>query len=130
MRFARLLLTFTLTLAALLSAQISNVQPNVKAGKKIDGESLILSNDSITATWTIHQGLRWRSLTNRFTQANLDGFGDVFELVPREGGVVRSSEMHIIDTPVTEPMMTSTMDGGIVSAIAPEAARSETSSPS
>ena len=104
MRFARLLLSFTLTLTALLSAQISNVQPNGKAGKKIDGESLILSNDSITATWTIHQGLRWRSLTNRFTQANLDGFGDVFELVPREGGVVRSSEMHIIDTPVTEPI--------------------------
>ena len=35
-----------------------------------------------------------------------------------------------IDTPVTEPMMIRTIDGGIVSAIAPDAASSETSSPS
>ena len=34
-----------------------------------------------------------------------------------------------IDTPVTEPMVISTRLGGIVSAIAPEAASSETSSP-
>ena len=35
-----------------------------------------------------------------------------------------------IETPATEPMMISTIEGGMVSAMAPEAASSDTSSPS
>src|SRR5580704_10057182 len=98
MHFARLILTFALTLASLLCAHASTVQA------KREGESFSLSNESVTAVWSIQHGLRWQSLTNRFTQANLDTFGDVFELVPREGSVVHSSEMRLIDSPVIEPI--------------------------
>jgi len=66
-----------------------------------DVDSISLSNDSISATWSIRGGsLRWRSLTNHFTKATLALDGSVFELVPKEGAVLRSSDFKILAAPV------------------------------
>ena len=36
-----------------------------------DSDSLTLSNDAISATWTMHGGsLRWQTLTNHFTRSH------------------------------------------------------------
>src|ERR1700730_11023502 len=49
------------------------------------GDSLTLSNQAISATWSVRGGsLRWHSLTNHFTGATLSLDGSVFELVPKE----------------------------------------------
>ena len=56
-----------------------------------DADSLSLSNSAISATWSIRSGsLRWQSLTNHFTKVSLPLDGSVFELVPKEGPVLRS----------------------------------------
>lgn len=68
-----------------------------------EGDTLTLSNDAISATWSIRSGaLRWQSLSNHFTSATLPIDGDTFELVPREGPVVRSSDFKIVAAPVLE----------------------------
>jgi hypothetical protein len=106
MRLARQHIIFALTVATLFSARASAVQDEQykQIDVKRDSESFSLSNKSITATWRINHGLRWQSLSNRFTQANLNTFGEVFELVPREGPIVRSSEMDVIDQPAIGPI--------------------------
>ena len=69
-----------------------------------DGDTLALSNEAITATWSVHNGsLRWRSLTNHFTGETLSLSDDVFDLAPREGAVIRSAD-RIVTEPVIEPM--------------------------
>jgi hypothetical protein len=66
-------------------------------------DSITLSNEALSAAWTLRNGsLRWRSLTNQFTAATLPLDGDIFELAPREGPVVRSSEIKILSEPVLE----------------------------
>ena len=66
-----------------------------------DSDSISLSNDSISATWTIRGGsLRWQSLTNHFTKVSLPLDGSVFELVPKEGPVLCSSDFKIVAAPV------------------------------
>jgi hypothetical protein len=70
-----------------------------------DGDKLTLSNEAIAASWSMQKGsLRWQSLTNHFTGANLFLSDDVFALAPGEGPVVRSTDMWIIAQPVIEPM--------------------------
>jgi hypothetical protein len=67
------------------------------------GNTLDLSNEAIAANWSIRDGvLRWQSLSNRLTGARAFLDGGVFELVPREGPVLRSWDLKIVGTPVLE----------------------------
>ena len=64
-------------------------------------DSLTLSNQAISATWSVRGGaLRWHSLTNHFTGATLSLDGSVFELVPKEGPVLRSADLKIVSAPI------------------------------
>jgi len=73
-----------------------------------EGDSLTLANESVSATWSVRNGaLGWQSLTNRFTGANLPLDGSPFELVPREGPVLRSSDLKIVAGPLIEEIATS-----------------------
>ncbi len=78
---------------------------------RLDSDSITLSNDAISATWSIHGGsLRWQTLTNHFTRATLPLDGSVFEFVPKEGAVLRSSDCKIVAAPVfrdVQPALTS-----------------------
>ncbi len=67
------------------------------------GSVLTLSNDSISASWSTENGkLRWSGLSNQFTHATLSLNGSTFELVPREGEVLSSSDFRIVGAPVIE----------------------------
>jgi hypothetical protein len=60
-----------------------------------------LSNDAISATWSLRGGtLHWQSLVNHFTKATLSLDGGVFELLPKEGPVLSSSDFKIVGAPV------------------------------
>jgi len=92
------LLLLLLPPASLSQASRSKASPDAPPGP---GESITLSNAAISATWSIRGGsLRWRSLTNHFTATTLSLHGSVFELVPKEGPVLRSSDFKIVGTPV------------------------------
>ena len=68
-----------------------------------DGDTLTLSNDSISATWSVQGGLlRWQSLSNHLSNTALPLDGSVFELVPKEGQVLRSADLKIVGAPVIE----------------------------
>ena len=74
-----------------------------------EGDSLTLANESVSATWSVRNGaLGWQSLTNRFTRASLPLDGSPFELVPREGPVLRSSDLNIVAGPLIEEIAIST----------------------
>ena len=95
----RLLLYRSLLLLVLTALAPSQVSPAAQAGPESD--RITLSNDSISATWSVRGGsLRWQSLTNHFTRATLPLGGSVFELVPKEGPVLRSSDFKIVAAPV------------------------------
>jgi hypothetical protein len=75
--------------------------PSVQAAQKAD--TITLSNTAISATWSIRAGtLQWQSLTNHFTGTTLPLAGTVFELVPREGPVLRSSDFKMVTAPIIE----------------------------
>jgi len=85
----------------------------------LENDSITLSNDAISATWTVRSGsLRWQSLTNRFTGTSLSLDSSAFVLVPREGPVLRSSDLRIVAAPVF----------GIVAAL-PESSKAADRSP-
>jgi hypothetical protein len=66
-----------------------------------ENDLITLSNDAVSAAWTVRGGsLRWQSLTNHFTGATLSLDGSAFALVPREGPVLRSSDLKIVAAPV------------------------------
>ncbi len=68
-----------------------------------EGDKLTLSNDSISAAWTIrNHSLEWQSLTNHFTTQTLPMTGSPFELVPKEGAVLRASDFKLTADPVIE----------------------------
>jgi len=71
-----------------------------------EGESYSLSNEAITATWTIHHGLRWQTLTNYFTGVSVPLYDAAFTLVPKEGAVLRSNDFDfkIVGAPVIEDL--------------------------
>ena len=88
-------LLFPLILQSSGSSQTStSVQVRQEAG------TIALSNHAISATWSVRGGsLRWLSLTNHFTGAALPLGGSVFELVPKEGPVLRSSDLKMVAAP-------------------------------
>src|ERR1700690_146737 len=87
-------LLFPLVLISLGSSQIST-------SARQDVGTITLSNHAISATWLVRGGsLRWQSLTNHFTGATLALDGSVFELVPKEGPVLRSSDLKMVGAPV------------------------------
>jgi hypothetical protein len=76
-------------------------QTSASAQTRPDAGTVALSNHAISATWSVRGGsLRWQSLTNHFTGATLSLDGSVFELVPKEGPVLRSSDLKLVGTPV------------------------------
>src|ERR1700730_11372598 len=95
----RLLLYCSLSLVVLTSFVSGQASPPVQLAGT--GDRITLSNDAISATWSVRAGsLRWQSLTNHFTGASLSLDGSVFELVPKEGPVLRSSDFKMVGTPV------------------------------
>ncbi len=85
--------------AAPSQAALSQSSPAAPATSPSD--SITLSNAALSATWSIQGGsLRWQSLTNHYTGTTLPLHGSVFELVPKEGPVLRSSDFKIVGTPV------------------------------
>jgi hypothetical protein len=77
--------------------------PGVQVAR--EGDSITLGNDAISATWSIRGApLHWQGLANHLTGTNLPLEGSVFELVPREGPVLRSSDCKVIAAPVIEPV--------------------------
>jgi hypothetical protein len=69
----------------------------------IQGDRLTLGNEAIVATWTIRDhSLAWQSLTNHFTRQTLPMDGSPFELVPREGAILRASDFKMIGQPAIE----------------------------
>jgi hypothetical protein len=91
-----------ITLAVLMPTAVHGQSPSkVKAAHQAD--RLVLSNEAIAATWSVKGGaLRWQRLASRITNATLPLDGDVFELMPREGVVLRSSDLKISAEPVIE----------------------------
>ncbi len=85
-----------MVLTTLAPVQSSTAMPSAPAS-----DSLILSNDAISATWSVHDGsLRWQSLTNRFTGARLSLGGSVFQLMSKEGPILLSANCKIVATPI------------------------------
>jgi len=66
------------------------------------GDQLTLGNDAIAATWTVRDGLTWQSLTNHLTNQTVPLTGSPFELVPKEGPVLRASDFKVVDGPAVE----------------------------
>jgi len=107
-RFVPLVVWLTSTLWLVLLAASSPLHAsNVEALRH--GESYSLSNQSITATWTIHHGLRWQNLTNHFTGVTLPLYDSAFILVPKEGPVLRSNDFDfkVVGAPVIEDVAAS-----------------------
>ena len=97
---------FLLLITAWLPAPAQSASP-VRAERQ--GDVLSLSNDVISAAWSVRDGtLRWQSLTNRFTGKILPINGSPFELVPKEGGVLRSQDLKLIAAPSLEDVPTTT----------------------
>jgi hypothetical protein len=83
-------------LSPLATGQAPLAKPDVTGS-----ETITLSNRAISASWSIRgETLRWQSLTNHFTAATLPLDGSVFELVPKEGPVLRSSDFKLVAAPV------------------------------
>jgi hypothetical protein len=94
----RLLLGCSLLLTVLTSLAPGKALPVLAPP---DSDRITLSNHAISATWSVHGGsLRWQSLTNHFSGASLSLDGSVFELVPKEGPVLRSSDLKMVEAPV------------------------------
>ena len=97
--------TWLVIAASVLSPLLSSASA-VQAVR--EGDSLTLSNESVSATWSVRDGtLRWLTMVNRFTGKRLPLVGGPFELVPREGPVLRSSDLKIIAGPLIEEIATS-----------------------
>jgi hypothetical protein len=95
-----------IAIAALLVPFAAWSSSNVQATHQAD--SLTLANESISATWTTRGGsLRFQSVTNNFTGTTLLSEGDTFELVPKEGPVLHSSDFKILAAPLIEEIPTS-----------------------
>ena len=90
-----------LPLVVMLAIAPVQGSPTVQAVR--EGDNITLSNDAISATWSVRGGsLHWAFLINHLTGTNLPLAGSVFALVPREGSVLRSSDLKIVAALVTE----------------------------
>jgi hypothetical protein len=97
-RCALLLITLAVSLAH--AAPLSAVEA-VR-----EGDSLTLSNDALSATWTVAGGsLRWQRLANKFTGATLPLDSSPFELVPKEGPVLNSADFKLVAAPRLEEVL-------------------------
>jgi len=93
-------LLYCLLLALVLNSSGSG-QTGASSADRDPAGTVTLSNHAISATWSVRGGsLRWQSLTNHFTGATLPLDGSVFELVPKEGPVLRSSDLKMLTAPV------------------------------
>jgi len=100
MPISRWLGCFVLLLGAWTASSVASSSA-VKAMR--NGETLTLSNDAVAATWSARGGvLSLQSLTNRFTGSTLLLNSSVFELVPKEGPLLRSADFKITGQPVIE----------------------------
>ena len=89
-------LTASLVAVQLLSAE------TVKSRQQRDIVSL--ENGTILATWSIQSGaLRWQSFANQSARTSLP-LDTIFELVPKEGSVLRSTDFKILAPPVLEDL--------------------------
>src|SRR5579863_5002790 len=101
-------LRFALGRACLLSLLITALppayaQPAPAVQAERQGDVLSLSNQTISATWSLSDGtLRWQSLSNRLTGQSVPIDGSPFELVPKEGAVLRSHDFKLIAAPSLE----------------------------
>ena len=96
---SRPLLYFALLVIVLTSLEPSQASATSKPAPSAD--LVTLSNDAISATWSLRGAtLRWQSLVNHFTKATLSLDGGVFELLPKEGPVLSSSDFKIVGAPV------------------------------
>ena len=92
-------------LPVLLVAVFAHAAEPVQASR--DGDRLLLSNETIAATWSVHDGtLRWQSLTNRRMGVPLSLNGSVFQLVPKEGAVLNTADFKIVGDPAIEEIPT------------------------
>lgn len=99
--FLRRLFIALVVLATLSIASVASDAPT-KAQRR--GDMLILSNGDLSATWSIAGGvLRWYKLTNELAHTDVSLDSSPFELVPKEGAVLRSSDFKIVGEPVVEP---------------------------
>jgi hypothetical protein len=97
---------FPLVLHSLGSSQTST------SARQEAGGTITLSSHAISATWSVQGGsLHWKSLTNQFTGATLSLGGSVFELVPKEGPVLRSSDLKMVGAPVLGEISASSDSG-------------------
>ena len=89
---------------ALLAIVLTSLEPSQASATSKPAPSadlVTLSNDAISATWSLRGGtLRWQSLVNHFTKATLSLDSSVFELLPKEGPVLSSSDFKIVGAPV------------------------------
>ena len=86
--------TILLPLRALAASAVQALQ---------QGNTLSLSNEAIAAKWSVAGGvLRRQGLTNRFTDASVALAGSPFELVRKEGGVLRTTNFRIVSEPTIE----------------------------
>jgi len=66
-------------------------------------DSFTLSNHAISATWSLRGGsLRWQSLTNHYTGAQLSLDESVFVLLPKEGPALHSADFKIVEPPLQQ----------------------------
>jgi len=99
--FFLLRLLLLLVLAVSRAPGQAATPPTVQAAR--DGDSITLGNDAIAATWSVRDGsLKSQSLTNHLTGTTLPLAGSVFELILKEGPVLRSSDFRMISAPIIE----------------------------
>ncbi len=90
-------------LIVLATLSLPAVASDLHAQAHRGGDILTLSNDDLSATWSVAGGvLRWRALTNHFTHAVVSLDGSPFELLPKEGAVLRSSDFKMVGEPALE----------------------------
>jgi len=92
-----------LLLLAFLASALAGARAHPAVQAESEGDILTLSNEAIAANWSIGNGsLRWHGLSNRFTGVTLTLDNSAFELVPREGPVLYSSDLKMIGAPLLE----------------------------
>ena len=100
-RLFRQIVPLLIGFALLFSTVRAWSAPAVQAARA--GDVLTVSNESISASWSVRGGeLRWQSLANHFTGVTLPLDGSPFQLVPKEGPVLRSSDFKIVGEPAIE----------------------------
>lgn len=90
-----------LFLLTLLTAIGAHGAESVQASRQ--GDHLILSNEILTATLSVHDGvLQWQSLTNLHTRTSVAFDRSPFAFVPKEGQVLHAADFKIVGDPAIE----------------------------